>query len=574
MSTTCQGTGADILVEALVRAGVRVLFGFPGDTGVALYDALDRRRDAITHVLAHDERAAASMADGYARASRRLGVVEASSGGGATFLVGGLGEPFAASVPLLVITSDIHRLSRGTSAITEVDQQKLFSAVTKAQWVVERASDMAERVTAAIARAWDGRPGPVSLIIPENVFDELGTAEFSPAPEGPGRDARPTGSADWLGAATAAAQALSRARRPALLLGSGVHWSQTYAVVRALAERAGAAVATTIHGKGTFDESHPLSLGVVGANGAQDYTNRSLARADVVFMVGTRANSTDTDGFRSPRRDGPQVFHLDIDPARAGRNYPGSTPLVGDAAVILPRVLEGLPPSNETRRRAIQAAIRAERAHVEEQRGLAPLVGLSPRDVVEALQAAYGHEATVVGDAGTPTPYLAAYWRTTGTRREVILPRGHGAMGFALPAAVGLAWADPGRPVIAMTTDGSLGMACGELGTIARLNTPVLILHLRNGSLGWIKALQHFYLDHRYFGVDLKPVDAVKIAEGFGIPAVCTPTLASLQEAITEARAGLVPRFVDIPIPEEFEYVPPVAPWAATLMGAAERPVY
>ncbi len=511
MSTTYKGTGAEILVEALVRAGVMVLFGFPGDTGVALYDALARRQDQITHVLARDERAAASMADGYARASRRIGVVEASSGGGATFLVGGLGEPFAASVPLLVITSDIHRSSRGTSAITEVDQQKLFSAVTKAQWVVERADDMADRVMAAVALAWDGRPGPVSLIIPEDVFDEPGTADFATVAPGSGRDAQTVRQPAWPSAATAAAQALSRARRPALLLGSGVHWSQTYSVVRELAEHAGAGVATTIHGKGAFDESHPLSLGVVGANGARDYANRFLADADVVLMVGTRANSTDTDGFQSPRRGEPRVFHLDIDPTRAGRNYPGSTPLVGDAAVILPHVLKSLP-EDSARRSATQREILAERARFEQQRALPPQSGLSPRDVVEALQAAYGHQAVVVGDAGTPTPYLAAYWRTEGTRREVILPRGHGAMGFALPTAVGLAWAEPERPIIALTTDGSLGMACGELDTIARLDSPVLILHLSNGSLGWIKALQHFYLERRYFGVDLKPVDAVKIA--------------------------------------------------------------
>jgi len=155
-----EGTGANILVEALVRGGVSVLFGFPGDTGVALYDALGARQAEIRHVLARDERSAASMADAYARVSGRVGVVEASSGGGATFLVGGLGEPFAASVPMLVITSDIHRSSRGSSAITEIDQQKLFSAVTKAQWMVERADDIAEMVRSALDLAVSGRPGP------------------------------------------------------------------------------------------------------------------------------------------------------------------------------------------------------------------------------------------------------------------------------------------------------------------------------------------------------------------------------------------------------------------------------
>lgn len=569
-----EGTGANILVEALVRGGVSVLFGFPGDTGVALYDALGARQAEIRHVLARDERSAASMADAYARVSGRVGVVEASSGGGATFLVGGLGEPFAASVPMLVITSDIHRSSRGSSAITEIDQQKLFSAVTKAQWVVERADDIAEMVRAAMDLATSGRPGPVSLIFPEDVFDEGGHADFEAVRE-----------REWDAVLTQldpravegipkAAQVLAGARRPALLLGSGVHLSQTYEAVQALAERLGAGVATTIHGKGAFPEAHPLSLGVAGANGARDYANRYLADADVVLMVGTRANSTDTDGFQSPPRRGPHVIHVDIDPNRAGRNYPGSVALVGDARRILADLLQQLGAGEEGRPSPAGLWIAAERARVAGESPPPPTAGLSPRAVVEALQAAYGHQAVVVGDAGTPTPYLSAYWTAEGGRREVVLPRGHGAMGFALPAAVGIALAEPSRAVIAVTTDGSLGMACGELDTVARLHLPLLILHLANGSLGWIKALQHFYLERRYFGVDLKPVDAVKVAEGFGVAGIRVTTMSEFRDAVARAKAGDVPLLVDVPVPEEFDYLPPVAPWLATLAGVAGRPVY
>jgi acetolactate synthase-1/2/3 large subunit len=564
-----QGTGAEILVEALIRAGVGVVFGFPGDTGVGLYDALARRREEIAHVLAHDERAAATMADAFARVTNRVGVVEASSGGGVTFLVAGLGEPFAASVPMLVITSDIHRQSRGSSAITEIDQPKLLSAVTKAQFVVEAADDMARLVQGAVAAAASGRPGPVSLIVPEDVLEERARADFAPA-----RRESPSRATAEASRVRLVARALAQARRPALLLGSGVHLGRAHNEVRAVAELLGAAVATTIHGKGSFDEGHPLSLGVVGANGARDYANRFLAEADVVLMVGTRANSTDTNGFTSPPRDGACIAHLDIDEDRAGRNYPGSTALVGDATTVLTDLARLISPVDRERRARVEREILAERARFNHQRELAPPTGLSPRDLVEVVQEAYGHRAVVVGDPGTPTPYLAAYWRSEGGRREVVLPRGHGPMGFAVPAAVGVALADPARPVVAFTTDGSLSMACGELETIQRLRLPVLVIHLANGSLGWIKALQHFYFDRRYFGVDLGRVDAVRIAEGFGMRAVRTATLDTFRTAVADAAAGAVPVFVDVAVPEEFEHLPPVALWLAALVGEGSRPVY
>lgn len=565
-----EGTGAEILVESLIQAGVDVIFGVPGDTGVALYDVLSHRSQDIRHVLARDERAAASMADGYARVSNRVGVVEASSGGGATFLVGGLGEPYAASIPLLVITSDIHRSSRGSAAITEIDQQKLFSAVTKAQFLVESTNDMAPQVAQAIQTAISGRPGPVSLIVPEDVFDEPGRgdidfsqARLSAQPESPSRDV-----------IHHVAHELFRAYQPAFLLGSGVHLSETYAPVQTLAEQVGAGVATTIHGKGTFPESHPLSLGVAGANGAREYANEFLATADAILMVGTRANSTDTDGFKSPPRQGPPVFHIDIDPKRAGNNYPDAVPLVGDARTILSALLDHHGQAGSERNTRVRTWVRAQRSGWERQREPAPADGLPPRAVVELLYEVYGHRATVVGEPGTPTPYLSAFWETEGRRREVILPRGHGAMGFALPAAVGIALADPKRPVIALTTDGSFGMACGELDTVARLRIPCLILHLSNGSLGWIKALQHFYLQRRYFGVDLGSVDAVSIAEGFGISAERATTLEELRVLVERAAGGATPLFIDVPVPEEFVHVPPVAPWAAALAGRPERPVY
>jgi acetolactate synthase-1/2/3 large subunit len=560
-------TGADVLAEALIASGVSHVFGFPGDTGVALYDALFRRRERIRHVLARDERAAASMADGYARVTNRVGVVEASSGGGATFLVGGLGEPYAASVPLLVITSDIHRSSRGSGAITEIDQVKLFSAVTKAQRLVEDAAGLGAAVEEALVTAVSGRPGPVSLIIPEDVLDES-AVPFAAVP----RTATPgpaVSEALWREAVSL----LGQAYQPVIYVGSGVHLSETWAELKSLAEQCGAAVATSIHGKGSFPERHPLSLGVAGANGARDYANEYLAAADVVLMLGTRANSTDTDGFTSPPRTA-RVIHADIDPRRAGRNYPGSVALVGDLRHILPELRRRVGHTAAERRVRVEAFIRARRAAYEAHREPPPTQGFDPRELVEVLQDVLGPNTRVFGEPGTPTPYLSAYWQSPGGVRDVVLPRGHGAMGFAIPAAVGAYMADPKWTTVAMTTDGSFGMACGELDSVARLHVPLVILHLSNGSLGWIKALQHFYLDRRYFGVDLGPVDAVRVAEGFGLPAARVHDVNQLRLALMRARDGDLPLFIDIEVPEEFSHLPPVSPWAKVLAGQAGRPVY
>lgn len=565
-----EGTGAEILVEVLRQADVQWVFGVPGDTGVALYDVLSHcQATGPRHILARDERSAASMADAYARVAHRVGVVEASSGGGATFLVGGLGEPYAASVPMLVITSDIHRSSRGTSAITEVDQEKLFSAVTKAQFVVQDAPSMGPIAQEALQLALSGRPGPVSLIIAEDVFEEWGRSEWE-------RELALLTPMRIPGAAGQLAQAakmIATAHRPAMVLGSGVHWSKAWDAVVALAERAHLAVATTIHGKGAFPDSHPLSLGVVGANGARDYANAYLHEADVVLFVGTRANSTDTNGFQSPRRDGSKIIHMDIDASRAGHNYPGSVAIWGDAGANLEALLELLP-ENLTRGRAIRQWI-AERRQRFARHDTKPLShGLDPRAVVEHVQALFNQDTYVVGDPGTPTPYLSAYWLSQGYRRDVILPRGHGAMGFAIPAAVGMALSHPHHRVVAFTTDGSLAMACGEMETISRLKLPIILLHLANGSLGWIKSLQHFYMDRRYFGVDFGAVDAVLVAEGFGIKGVRVQSLEELDHVLTLNLVSREPIFIDIPVPDEFEHLPPVAPWLATLVGQGGRPVY
>jgi len=573
MAIEITGRGADILAETLISAGVRHIFGVPGDTGIVFYDALYSRTDRITHILARDERHAGFMADGYARWTNTVGVCEVSSGGGVDFLVSGLGEAFAASVPILAITSDVHRRSRGSGAITEIDQEKLFSAVSKLVLTVDHAHHIPDMIRVLIEAATTGRPAPVVAVFPENVFDEQATATIPEISV-----AVPRGRTAASGRAIAkAAELLAHARRPAIVTGSGVHLASAWAELREVAERGGVPVATTIHGKGAIAESHPLSLGVVGANGARPYANDYLAGADAVLFVGTRANSTDTNGFTSPPRDGLEIMQIDIDTIRAGRNYHGSHALVGDARATLDGLAEVMveqPERATDLARQVAAWKAAWRAsEIEPQREI-PVGMLDPRDVVLALQRQLPPEAIILAEPGTPTPNVSAYWETQVAGRTVIDPRGHGPMGYVIPAAIGVAIAAPDRPVVGLTGDGSFAMACGELETIARLALPLLFVQFTNASLGWIKMLQHLYLGERYFSVDPGPINDVAVSQGMGIDAALITTADALETAVGGWVANRRPLFLDVRIPDEIALVPPVAPWQAALAGKLERPVY
>lgn len=570
--TRFEGSGAEILAESLIAAGVEVVFGVPGDTGVALYDALYHRAGRLRHVLTNDERGAAFAADAYARRTNRLGVVEVSSGGGATFVVGGLGESFAASVPLLLLASDIHRGSRGTGALTETDQLALYRAVTKWRAAASDAAELPELLAEAARQATTGRPAPVALIVPEDVLDERRTAAVAPIDVRlPGERAAPP-EADLRRAAAA----IDGAERPAVIAGSGVHLSDASEALDELARRAGLAVATTIQGKGALAETSPLSLGVCGSNGARAYANRWLADADLVLLAGTRANATDTAGFTAPPRQGPRIVQVDVDPERAGRNYPGAVGLAGDARAALERLTALVAERPDRRRRAGSWIAERRTAWAAGFGGRAAPAGtLDPADVIRAVHRVAGDRCTVVGDPGTPTPYLAAGWELGRPGRRLLLPRGHGPMGYGHPAAIGAAVAAAGEPVLAFVTDGSLLMAAGALETAARLRLPITYVQLSNGSLGWIKALQHLYLGGRVLGTELTRVDAVAVARGFGLPARRAERPEDVAAAVAEGLERRLPSVIDVPVPDEHELIPPVAPWEDRAAGGGPaRPVY
>lgn len=568
------GRGADLLVRALIRAGVTHLFGVPGDTGVVFYDALAARTGDITHVLARDERHAAAMADAYARATNRVGVVEVSSGGGTTYVVGGLGEAYASGTPLLVLTSDIHRGSRGTGALTEIDQRALFSAVTKQVFTPDSASEVATAVRDALDVATSGRPGPVAVVVPEDVLDEQASVD-DPADPGSVNVPRERPEAD-PGTLARAAELLRGAERPAFLVGAGVHVSAAYDELALLADHLGAGVATSIHGKGAVADSSRWALGVAGNNGGGPVAAEYLARADVVLVVGSRANATDTDSYTAPRRSA-AVLAVDVDPSTVCRNYPDALPLAGDARAVLAQLRAAVPArdgaeiaARHTEIDRLRDARTAAAAHVA-----APPGTLLVDDVVDALAGVLdGLDPIVVADPGAPTPATADRFPVPRPGRGFVVPRGHGPMGFALPGAVGVAVAYPRRPVLALTADGSFAMSCGELETIARLGLPIIAVQFTNHSLGWIKMLQHLYQDRRYFGVDPGPIDAVAVARACGLRAERPDTIEGVRGHVADALRDGVPLYLDVEVPHMIDVVPQVPAWHRALDGDRVRPVY
>jgi acetolactate synthase-1/2/3 large subunit len=571
--------GARALVEVLIGSGVRHIFGVPGDTGMAFYDALNDRQDEITHIMARDERSASFMADVYARACGRLGVSEGPSGGGATYIVPGVAEAHGSAIPVLCLTSDTPVAQHGRGVLTELDQETLFRPITKWNTRINSATTMAEMTRRAIRMAMSGRPGAVHLSLPTDSLEGetpeasvFGVPDFACAPA---LRTRPDPEL-----VQRAADAIVRAERPVIVAGGGVLTSGAWNELTAFAEGLNIPVATSINGKGSIAETSSVSLGVVGGNGARAYTNAVVSNADLVIFVGTRTDSTTTDHWHVPQLYGDvTAIQIDVEPWEIGNNYPLVAPVAGDAKLALVDLLAAIDRPKEVaarhRERIDGLVAEADRYWADVARQAAQeTMPIKPQQVVRAMRELLGDDTLIVADPGTPTPYLAAQYELRRAGRTTIIPRAHGGLGYAIPGVVGAAYAAPDRRIIGMTGDGSVGMSVGEMETITRLNLPVVIIQTSNGSFGWIKQLQHLYHDDRYFSVDFNPIDYAAIARGFGFEAKQIIDPADVKRGIRDALADGRPYFLDIVTESQITETPPVAPWIraeAALAKAGQR---
>lgn len=558
-------TGAEALVRMLQLNGVQHIFGLCGDTSLPLYDALARLDHGIEHILTRDERSAGYMADGYARVTGKVGVCEGPSGGGATYLLPALVEANESSVALLGITSDVPVDARGKYPLTELDQQALYRPLTKWNATVDRAGQIPSIVRAAFRALSTGRPGAAHICLPYDVQKHTLDAAEVWAQPGHGRFPALRSAPD-PGAIERAADLLVAARAPLIICGGGVLISGACAALEALATLLDAPVCSTISGRGSLADTHPLAAGVVGANGGTPATRALVAGADLVLFIGCRAGSTTTEHWRFPARSA-NIVHIDADPMVIGANYRTDVGLAGDALLALRALGAALAQRGAQRSaaradgRALAAAARAAKQAAFAPLAAAPDTPIKPERVVDALNRLLPDDAIVVADPGTPCPYLSAYFELRRPGRHFISNRAHGALGFSMPAAIGALVGRPGAVVFAVMGDGSFGFACGELETLVRRQLPLKMIVFSNAVYGWIKASQKAGYGGRYFSVDFGRTDHARVAQAFGVKAWRVEQPHTLDAALKAALAHDGPALIDVISQELQDAAAPVSQW-------------
>ncbi len=558
-------SGAEAMVRMLEAHGVRHIFGLCGDTTLPFYDALYRLDHDIEHILTRDERCAAYMADGYARISGRVGVCEGPSGGGVTYILPGLVEANESSVPILAITSDVGTRSRGHYPLTELDQEGLMRPLTKFSAVINHADTVPDMVRSAFRKMTTGRPGSAHLGFPidvqrgaanpDDLWADPAHGTFPAYPSGP----------DPV-QIDAAIDAISSARFPVVIVGGGIVLAGGERDFRTFVEALDIAVATTISGQGAIAETHPNCVGVVGSNGGVPATRDLVTKADLVVFIGCRAGSVTTELWRYPAK-GTSIVHIDSDPEVIGASYRTDVAVVSDARLALAALNTAL----ATRRAApggFGGAAAVAEAKARKWAAFHPLAESSDRPVkpertIAVLRAVLDDDAIVVGDPGTPCPYISAFYEIRTTGRTVFSNRAHGALGYSLSASMGAHLAAPDKKIVAMMGDGSFGFTCGELETVVRKKMPITFIVFSNAVYGWIKAGQKTGFDERYFSVDFNRTDHAAVASAFGVKSWKVEDPAQLQRILKEAVEHDGPTLVDIISQPLNEANAPVSEWIA-----------
>jgi acetolactate synthase I/II/III large subunit len=546
-----QLTGSQILCRALLEEGVDVLFGYPGGAIMPFYHALPEYPE-LRHVLVRHEQAAAHAADGYARASGRPGVCVATSGPGATNLVTGIATAHMDSTPLVAITGQVPRAMIGRDAFQETDIIGITQPITKHNRLVEDVEELADAVHEVFAVAREGRPGPVLLDVPKDVQNQkLAYADPAPRPSEerrPGLVGRPTPMA-----IVEASRLIGRAQRPLIMAGHGVILSDAYDELRTLAERTGIPVITTLLGISAFPESHPLHLGMPGMHG-EVHVNRAIQQADLIIGIGLRFDDRVTGNLAAFAR-GAKVIHVELDPSEVGKNVPVAVGLVGDARAILGELLAAVEPRDcGAWRGEIASFIRP---RVDSFKG-----GLSPEGILAALEDASAGRCTVVSDVGQHQMWVAKLFRYQRPNTH-ITSGGLGTMGFAVPAAMGVALARPAEPVWAISGDGGFQMNMQEIATMVQERIPVKMAIFNNGYLGMVRQWQQFFHGRRYSATPIWSPDYVRLGAAYGIPAWRVERADQVEDVLRAAQAHDGPALVEFLIEQEANVFPMIPPGAS-----------
>jgi len=573
--TPKRATGGFALLDSLLRHGVEYIFGYPGGAILPIYDDLYKVEStgALKHILVRHEQGAAHAADGYARATGKVGVCFGTSGPGATNLVTGIATAYMDSIPMVIVTGQVPRKMIGTDAFQETDIYGITLPIVKHSYVVRDPKDMARIVAEAFHIASTGRPGPVLIDVPKDVAFE----EFDYVPVEPGAvklpGYRPTvkGNPRQINAAI---KLIKESRRPLLYVGGGAIAANAHEEVKQLAELFHIPVTTTLMGIGAFDEHHPLSVGMLGMHGTA-YANFAVSDCDLLICVGARFDDRVTgklDEFASRAK----VIHIDIDPAEVGKNRIPEVPIVGDVRNVLIDLL----------RRCKQSGVKPTPNQNQEWLNLInrwreeyPLVvpqhpdSISPQEVIVEVgnQAPHAFYTTDVGQH----QMWAAQFLKNGPRRW-ISSAGLGTMGFGLPAAIGAKVAFPDDEVICISGDASFQMCLQELGTASQYGINVKTVIVNNGWQGMVRQWQQAFHGERYScsNMEVGMPDIELLAKAYGIKGIVVTEREQLKDAIAEMLAHNGPVILNVHVTRDENCYPMVAPGKsnAQMVGLPKQP--
>ncbi len=556
-------TGAQILWDVLAREGVEVVFGYPGGAVMPAYDAM--LESSVRHVLVRHEQGAAHMADGYARASGRVGVAIATSGPGATNLVTGIATAMLDSIPIVCITGQVPSKFIGSDAFQETDITGVTLPITKHNYLVTRVEDIAPALRQAFYVARSGRPGPVLVDITKDAQQAATDFTWSDEPVRlrgyrPDLRARPED-------LQRAVELIDAAERPIVFCGHGIVAAGAGELLRELVEKAGIPVASTLLGLGGFPATHPLSLGMMGMHG-EAWVNQAIQQADVLVALGMRFDDRVTGKLETYAPHAKKI-HCELDPAEVHKNVRADVALVGDVG----ETLRSLVPAVAKRdRRAWLERIQAMKGDsaVRDIQTLPHCGRLFAAHVMHDLWRITEGKALVVTDVGQHQMWEAQYYKHDHPRR-LITSGGLGTMGFALPAAIGAKLARPDEEVWVVVGDGGFQMTAAELSTCAQEGLKLHVAIINNGYLGMVRQWQQFFYGGRYAATPLRGPDFVKLAEAHGLVGLRVTEREQIADAVAAARAARDTVVIDFRVEQE-DSVYPMVPAGADLHDMIRRP--
>jgi acetolactate synthase-1/2/3 large subunit len=555
--------GAQIILEMLKLYDVKHVFGLPGETTLDLYDQWFGHPE-IEHILTRDEKNSAFMAEAYSKVTGKPGVVESPSPG-VTHSAPGIAEAYAGSIPLIFFTSDVNINDDKRCMLTGIDQTDFYSTICKESFVLDQPEEIPFLMRRAFRIATSGRPGPVhlrmmwsSLAKTTQVSDLYAQSECSVYPSY--RNIADPASMER------ALEILAASKNPIIICGQGALSSGAGPEVQKLAHVLNIPVGTTTTGKGTMAETDSMAVGVIGARGGSAFTNNFVEKADTIFYIGSNTDSTGTDAWKLPELNhNKNILHLDVAPENLGNMYKTNISMWGDAKISLAYMLRMISENKLSRKGTVSDLVES-RSKALEALYNTPIPdvnqGIFPPRFMKVLNDLLPPNTIITTEPGVGSIFATPLYQMKEAGRRYLTNYSLGALGYAIPAAIGAAYGAPDVPVVALTGDGSFGFNCGELETIARINKNITIILYRNDTFGWIRGEAVLVNDSKPFCTDFsKSADYLMVAKAFGLQCQRLERHSDIERMLKNALEYDGPSFIEMPVVSEDIIAPFVPKW-------------